>query len=204
MIDWTSVASNVGTFFVGAGILAFLVRAIVKQLLSKDIEKFKAELSKHAYEHQVRFERLHTKRAEVIAEIYGLLVQADWAMNNLVCPIEWAGGPSKKELYSEAQKALVSLYRFLDLHRIYFSEVQSASLTDFHDVLRKTIHKVKPYLDWDRSMNEAFREAQVKAWDNAYGTMQEHAPSLRQALEHDFRDILGLSSDATKPSATPG
>ena len=72
-------------------VLGWLARSFGTQLLSKDLEKFKTSLStasteaserlKHdlqivAHEHQVRFSKLHERRAEVITNLYALLVEA--------------------------------------------------------------------------------------------------------------------------------
>lgn len=59
-------------------VLGFLGRSLMSSVLAKDIEKFKADLHVAAIEHEVRFSKLHEKRAEVLAELYKLLVAATW------------------------------------------------------------------------------------------------------------------------------
>src|ERR1035437_8597129 len=99
MEPWCSILASVGCNAVTLGVLAWLARSFGSQLLAKDLEKFKADLSaasssaserlKHelqltALEHQVTFSKLHERRAEVIAELYGLLVEVQWASQSLV------------------------------------------------------------------------------------------------------------------------
>ena len=80
--------------FGGAGLqlgLAYLAKSLISQWLTKDIESYKAKvkaagdltveqtkaaLAMTALEHQVRYSKLHERRAEVPAELYRLLVEA--------------------------------------------------------------------------------------------------------------------------------
>ena len=91
-INWQDLLMTVGG---GTGIsfaVAYLLKSIINHGLTRDIETFKARLQadataeaeklKHslekiAVEHQVRFASLHTTRAEVIAEIYSCMVDAE-------------------------------------------------------------------------------------------------------------------------------
>ncbi len=57
-------------------VLGFLGRSVMSTVLTKDIEKFKAALHQAGIEHQVRFSKLHERRAEVLAEVYKLLAEA--------------------------------------------------------------------------------------------------------------------------------
>jgi len=45
-MDWMAIAQNVGTFGVGSGILAILIRSLVVNSLNKDLEAYKSTLSK--------------------------------------------------------------------------------------------------------------------------------------------------------------
>jgi len=50
-MNWLSVLQNVGAFAIASGLLAWLVKALVSQSLSRDLEAFKAELKRaHAIE----------------------------------------------------------------------------------------------------------------------------------------------------------
>jgi hypothetical protein len=66
-------------------VLGYLFKSLLSQLLTKDIEKFKSQLKADAdvsierlkstlqmtaLEHQVRFSKLHEKRALVVADLY--------------------------------------------------------------------------------------------------------------------------------------
>ena len=65
-------------------VLGFLGRSLVSSILAQNIEKFKAGLAQNlekfkadlqqaGIEHQIRFSKLHEKRATVLAELHKLL-----------------------------------------------------------------------------------------------------------------------------------
>jgi hypothetical protein len=45
-VNWTSAFEQVGIFAIASGLLVWLIKALVGQSLSRDIETFKAELQK--------------------------------------------------------------------------------------------------------------------------------------------------------------
>ena len=89
-------------------LLGWLARSFGSQLLAKDLEQFKAglasasseaserlkhELQMNSIEHEVRFSKLHERRAEVIASLYTLLVEVQCAGQNFVALVDFAGEP---------------------------------------------------------------------------------------------------------------
>jgi len=83
------------------------------------IEQLKNELQLKTIEHQIRFSRLHEKRAEVIAELNGFFVEALWEAESFLSLIEWSGEPTKQQKHIAAMHKLTHLYRYFDKHRIY-------------------------------------------------------------------------------------
>jgi hypothetical protein len=93
-INWQDVIVTVFTTIGGGTVLlgaaAYVIKTALTQRLLLDAEGFKAQLKASAdaeierlkvslqmsaLEHEVRFSKLHEKRAEVIAELYGRLVE---------------------------------------------------------------------------------------------------------------------------------
>jgi hypothetical protein len=92
-INWQDVLITIGSSVGGGGIVlggaAWLIKTALMSKLSQETEAFKARLKadadveierlksslqKIAVEHQVRFSKLHSERAEAIAELYKRLV----------------------------------------------------------------------------------------------------------------------------------
>ena len=102
-IDWQQVITALGGYTIFATALAWLAQAVIGHLLSKDIERFKAKLDDEAKlrqkelelqlksqfdlalakansqlqimakENEIRFTKLHEKRADIISTFYSNL-----------------------------------------------------------------------------------------------------------------------------------
>ena len=72
-------------------VLGFLGRSLMSTVLAKDLKKFKASLQQAGIEHQIRFSKLHEKRATVLAELYKLLVEAVWRVSEFTSPVNRTG-----------------------------------------------------------------------------------------------------------------
>jgi hypothetical protein len=113
-------------------VIAFLGRSLVGNFLTKDIEKFKGDLQVAAIEHQIRFSKLHEKRAQVLADLYKLLVVATWETESFASPMEFSGEPDKGQKFRQALEAITAYFRFFDQHRIYLPEELCTSLQALH------------------------------------------------------------------------
>ena len=61
------IATTLGLSVLLVSAVAWLARSIVTHFLNKDIEKFKLQLEKEAFEHQVRYRRVDEKVAEALS-----------------------------------------------------------------------------------------------------------------------------------------
>ena len=194
---------------------AWLTRSIVKHLLSKDIEGYKQKLSsesaaeaeklKHALHlvavvHEKRTSLLHEHRAEVIAELYKLLVPFVISAENLIRRIGFAGEPDKPEQVNILHKHAGEFYRFFSINRIYFSEDTCAKI----DQLFKGIWDSSDDLRyWLHTQQQSSREPQslAKAWDKAGKFIQQELPPLLGVVEKEFRSLLGVIEDTDDHNA---
>lgn len=74
-----------------------ILKAKLKSELDVEIEKLKSQLSIAASERQVRFSRLHEKRADIIADVYASLKTLMNALANYVKPFEFGGEEPRSE-----------------------------------------------------------------------------------------------------------
>src|SRR4051794_2990928 len=117
MSPWESLLLALGGNVALLAVLGWLARSLLGQLVAKDLERFKSDLTvastvaterlKHelrlvAQEHQVLVSKLHERRAQVVAEVYGLLVETHWASQDFASPMEMVGEPNKKEKFVAA------------------------------------------------------------------------------------------------------
>lgn len=188
-------------------VLGFLTRSILKHFLSKDIEKFKIQLKSDAdraqqelennlkliaTEHQVRYTKLHDKRAEVLASLYSHLSKAVKETRSCVSIIQWEGEPSKVEKYKIALQKILDFNWYFDEHRIYLTESLCQLIDSFIDKLYEPTAGLSYYLEDVTSYgSEAVRE-KSKVWRDAWKSIESNIPPARKALEDEFRKILGV------------
>jgi hypothetical protein len=178
------------------------------------LRNFRAELQSEALRQHVVFGSLHTRRAEVIVELYGKLDDLDRAVY-IVLTQQWfreiredsdrqGFGPPKDQfplrpgyelLSSEEQRDVDSLrgvvsdfYQFYGRHKIYFTPEACELLNRFGTL--------SSFLAWNYH-NIALKDKEGKpyvnpevkeVWDGAVGTI----PQLKVLLEKEFRSLLGV------------
>lgn len=170
-------------------VLGFLGRSLVSAVLEKDITQFKAALQQAAVEHQVRFSKLHEKRAEVLAELYKLLVAAYWQVSEFTSLAQF-GDPDRKAQYVSAINAVATYFRFFDQHRIWLPPELCDPLEGFARELRTPATNLGVYLQIERPTEKTLKE-QSEVWDKAWHAVDGDIPRLRLAIEAEFRKILG-------------
>jgi hypothetical protein len=167
-------------------------KAQLKARADVETERLKSQLSIAAAEHQVRFSGLHEKRAEVIAEVYGLLVQAYWDGASFASPAEFAGEPGKREKYNTAMKSLFAFSQQFERNRIYLPEDVCLLIDPVIQEMRGKIVSFGTYLDFDGPgvLDETYREKH-RIWWETWRYFDKEVPTVRRALERDLRSLLG-------------
>jgi hypothetical protein len=120
--------------------------------------RLRSSLQIVAVEHEVRFSKLHAKRAEVIANLYGLL----WEARSLAAQLIFQGARDVEQS-DKAREKVFELYRFINLNRIYLPKSACTLLDNFESKLRKSVIFVDVY--WTRIVpaNPETREQANKA-----------------------------------------
>lgn len=206
---WQTVLWAIGGNAVLLAVLGWLGKSLLDKLIVRDtkqfesdlraksdaaIEHLRTELQLKTIEHQVRFSRLHEKRAEVIAELNGFLVEALWEAESFLSPMTWNGEPDKKEKYRAAMNKLVELYRYFDKHQIYLPVELCNSLEQLVKDVRKLVINFGVYVEFhDDSSDNSSHESKYKAWTDGWDAIKNQIPLARQSLENEFRSLLGVA-----------
>jgi hypothetical protein len=209
-INWQDVIVTVFTTVGGGGILlgsaAYLIKTALTHRLKQEAETFKAQLKASsdaeierlknslqmtALEHQVRFSKLHEKRAEVIAELYKRLVEASDAVQSFVLASGGATEEVQNELYANADKSLRELVPFFEIHRIYIPIPVGVMLDEFGTTLSQTALEIKMYGGMKFPSDEREQMDIFNAFNTAYQSVQKSIPEIKEQLENEFRVILG-------------
>jgi hypothetical protein len=205
MIDWNAVvttvlASSTITAIILA-VLGFIARSIFTQFLSRDIEqfkskreteleRFKSDLQKSAFEHQIRYQSLHGMRAEVIAELYTLLVQAEHNAVSLANPFQGAGEPPLVEKSKQAYQSGKALYDYFEKNRIYFEKESCERISNFIQGLYHSLIDFNFVLDELEHPHDA--KERTKEWVKVWEKLTKELSPIKIEIEQEFREILGL------------
>jgi len=204
-LDWTGIAKTVGTTGVVVLVVGYFLRQVFRQVLSRDLEKFKADLSaKHdteierlrndlriaASQHQTRFTRLHEPRAEVIAGLYGRFVRAHAAFGAYLTIIKPGGEPDPREAMERADEFV----QYFNENRIYFEESLCADLDSAEEVFRRALSDMAGYAPGMPGRPRQW----VKTWESFKGEF----PAIRAKVERQFRDLMGVKESQSSGQRT--
>ncbi|MCX6980461.1 MAG: hypothetical protein NTV08_06875 [Verrucomicrobia bacterium] len=152
----------------------------------RELESFRADIKRDAFQSEVRFTRLHEKQAEVIADLFTKLVAlVDAADQHLIGP---RVDPEKYKAYRDRETEFTSTF---DRNQIYFASELCEALSNFASKLRRSSNKkwiwqdVQPETEPDRNEWRARLEAQSKL-------VTEEVPALKRQLTDEFRTLLGV------------
>lgn len=199
-----NILSSMGTFAIIVAALTWLARSLFSQYLSRDIEKFKAKLQLEsqrelaqiqsslgiaAFEHQIRFSQLHEKRATIISELYGAIVELHKSVDNF---IRFLASSSSEKRNSNLQKIWEAADRFkvlFEKNRIFFSEKICEKIENLNESMSKPISEIVIHLEVSRQQNW---DVLGKTWGEAQKRLVEEIPIIKTELETDFRRLLGV------------
>jgi len=212
-INWQDVITNLvvvtggGTVLVGAS--AWLIKTVITQKLTTDAEAFKARIQADANieierlksslqiiatEHQVRFSKLHEKRAGIIADLYKKLVDLHRSGELFVITRENNPDPAKEKEFGELRQKMSEFQQFYEQHQIYLPLHVCDS---FESLLSEITGKILAAGIFGRieHPSEHTSRSSEDAFTKAYAAFDEKIPAARMALEGEFRKMLGVESE---------
>jgi len=199
------------TFLTGAGVfaaVAWLVKSALAAWIAKDAEKFKASLQanadkeieslKHslemiATEHQVRFSKMHERRAEIIEELYKRLTALNLHGEQFVITSENNPTPYQAEKFAEMKDELREVFLFTEQHRFYLPESVCAMVDKHLGQLRNSVLRAGIYGRIENP-NERTIQQSNDAFTKVYEEFETDIPAARKSLEAAFRKIIGAEA----------
>ena len=177
------------TIFLAA--VAWLIRSLTAHFLDKDAEKHKETLRAEV----ARSSRLHEERGVVLRDIYANLVELIDKTHSFVHVAEWSGEPTKDEKRKLVAEALIKFRDHFNKNKIYLSPNLCERIQKFSDNFIGPASKYALYLTWkkDDSDGELAKEFH-QSWFSAFDKMEKEVPAALEALENEFRQILGTSA----------
>lgn len=202
MTDWQAL----GEYFVATGFITGAIVYLGKQViqaffnsaqerykaeLARDLESHKHELALLSSEHLVRFSALHAQRAEVVRTLYAHL-------NSLFTGLEMlAHLVGEKDLDTHLDgisSSLGSIREFYPPNRIFIPKAIAEKIDAFQSATNYALGFVMGTNSAIAIRNEQgtpFPEAQLRSLKNAALEKRNEIKVLMDAVEDEFRLLLG-------------
>jgi hypothetical protein len=168
-------------------------KAQLKAQSDVEIEQLKSRLSVAAAQQQVRFSRLHEKRAEVITEVYASLNSLLGAVAEYTAVFEPAGIPPREE---RAKKSVEALNKFMVLYRdnrIFIPRPTTVKLDQIQSAIRGAFIEFQWGVDYvARSTRQS---GDTDKWQKVSQTLEDVSKVALIELEDDLRRLLGEEAE---------
>jgi hypothetical protein len=196
--------------------IAWLAKSLLTHVLSKDIDTYKielsakydfeverlrAELSKQALEHEIKYRRVDEKVAKHLEGTYRHLFRFYKSVSDYVKILEWSGEPSKEEKLKTASNTNRAFWDYFLENRIYipprfYERIQELArklntiASDFAAGQRREARGVAPKPEEDY-------------WPTAFDAVEEEATPLFTEIVLAVQKRLGVQDDDTGTSPGP-
>jgi hypothetical protein len=215
---WREFITAIGGSALLFAVFGFLSRSIINHFLSKDVEKYKIDLRAEnersleelktslkiiAFEHEIRFSRLHDKRAKIIAELYTRLVGLVHAAEQFVSLFQNPQGPNKLDLFKIVMDEMEKFMPYFEKNRIFLDDSLCGKVDKFLDVLTKPVYQFLGAIAPEEESNVDNTREKLGLWFAAWNSVKDDVAMARKELECEFRNILGVSKE-TLPKVTNG
>jgi len=161
------------------------------KIVTATIESIRSDYKKEEYRYQLTAAGLLKIRAEVIEKLYRMIVDIEEAYNRVVDFAEWPDEPSKDELRKQAGALLYTFLRLYKQNRIYFSNDLCAKLQGFVDLIYKEFMPCSIALT-SKLQGDVLKDY-TETWVKANEVFKTKIPLAREAIEEEFRALLGVN-----------
>ena len=143
-------------------------------------------MQKLAFEHQFRFSKLHEKRAEVMAELYRLLVVTEKDCQRFTLDVVLSNEDQQhiEELLRAAAKSADKLKSYFGVNQIYFDESLCVVLKSFVD---ESFKVAVYYYESSEKISAREKDALKNFWDKSMNEI----PLIKREIENNFRMLMG-------------
>jgi len=154
------------------------------------MEKFRADLARTAYEHQITFGKLHEKRAEIIADLYAKIVDLQNSVEVFVRNVIGLTPEKNEENLRAIWKAADSFKDCYRKNKIFFAEEMCELIEDLNTNLSSPVSEISMHLEIVGNSDQL--KPVYEAWEKAEQNIAGKASIIRREIESEFRKILGV------------
>lgn len=164
-----------------AGVV-YLLRKYLDTHFANQVEQFKSTLQLEAvksqaefttnleaklFEFQTKFSLYHSKQADAVAELYGLLADAKSNIEQLTFFMQPSSGVSLKERKDKANEIYAELSKYHRHHRIYFSNELSQKIESAINVMSQSLSQFDVAHTWGMHGSDKYTSDDTGAWHKA-------------------------------------
>ena len=161
--------------------------------LDKDLEIFKGNLNKLSFEHQTKYQQLHTDRAETIKKLFGLLYDLETKMESLMRPFQAVGEKPIDEKFKESADSANEFVKFYKSNEILFNSKSCELFEKINESFLKAWKDFRTSRQFSQGASPALSQELIEKEMNAYyETLLKEIPALKTELKEDFRTLLGV------------
>ena len=205
-MEFSELITAIGGSAILFAAMAWLTRSVINHLLSKDLEIFKLKLQEESQqelirlqssvqlvqlEHQVRFTKLHERRAEIIAELYSKVVELHRSTSDFVRFYQSVDGLKNKEHIKSLWTATDEFRNYFEKHRIYFNQDTCTNIDSLNEALSQACSNLVVFIQ-DAPALKLTSDQIWNEWNKAMTIMEGDVPKIKNSLEESFRDLLGV------------
>jgi hypothetical protein len=169
-------------------VIIFLGQKVVELQYSKELEKFKAELSRQITEFNIRFKLLHTKRASVVKTIYQKLVQADDAIYSLTKPLQMTGENPQNIKAKKAVESINDLISYYEMNKLYLDGSNENRMDKIIKLCKKTWINFDTANNLKKSNDKQYARMSKDEWKE----YEIESAALKKEIRKEFRSIIGI------------
>ena len=166
-----------------------------KQQLARETESFKSQLEIAAKEHEIRFGKLHEKRAQIIEQLYLLLDETQRATSLIPLTHKLGGQGINKGLIKEISDSYPKLVRFFEQNKLYFS-------SNLAEQMQKIINEIGDVEDYALLQDDEKARDHLQTLEKGLLTKSHDFRKAMKLIEQEFRTLLGSDKDINAKSAS--
>ena len=197
-----------GLIFTPTAIVAgvvYILRKYFDNHVAKELELFKHDLQSQSetariqfqtnlearlFEFQTKFSLYHQKQAEIVAELYGHLmnVMAETAL--LTNPAGFSTEISLKTRKDNAATLYTNLFTFYTRHRIYFSGELDQKIFSVISLMGDALREFDKAHRVGMGGGSEYMPDDTGGWEHAWTKISQETPPVMREVEDYFRSIL--------------
>lgn len=197
-MQWQEIIEFLGGAAAIAGTIAFLGKKAIETYLAGRVEAHKSNLERIANEHAIRFQKLHTERAEVIKDFYGKFAHLDDTLHSTLRLFQAVGEPRLKEKVSQLAEQFNDLRSYFLPNRIFFEEKVCELIERILETAKGVFYDITTYevdtQDSSYKHDPELLKERHEFWEKARNIHKNEMAELKKQLEKEFRGILGINA----------